>query len=72
MPRHPPRVLIKPAPPFVPRPPKRPSHDALLDGARVLVRSMGPPGEPRDIERTASLIADKLDACWDYYAEVDG
>jgi len=58
-----------PPPPTQPVPIVRPTRQALLAQALRLTRDYGPPGSDRDIERTALIVADKLDACWDFWSE---
>lgn len=65
------RAVATPTPPpvVVPQPIVRPTSQDLLLKAVRFTREAGPPGSDRDIERTARLVADKLNDCWDFWSE---
>lgn len=69
MPRKAAYAQATPPPVAVAQPIVRPARETLLVEALRLTRAFGPPGSDRDIERTALLVADKLDACWDFWSE---
>lgn len=72
MPRRPALVQSAPPPPppvAVPRPTVRPTRDALIIEGLRMMRTFGPPASDHDNHRTAALLADRIDACWDFWQQ---
>ena len=71
-------AITAPAPSPVPalppvtiaQPITRPSRETLLKHALALLQEVGPPALPRDNDRTALLIAERVSACWDFWQEL--
>ena len=62
-------VFSPPSPELLPSA-VRPSRDALIVEGLRMMRVFGPPASDRDNHRTAVLIADRVDACWDFFEGV--